>query len=49
MLVISHLILSLYDGLYGRLVFSSENAVAMTLAANQMIIAAFTRGSQPSV
>ncbi len=48
-LVISHLILSLYDGLYGRLVFSSENAVAMTLAANQMIIAAFTRGSQPSV
>lgn len=45
--VIAHLILALYDGLYGRLAFSSENAAAMTLAANQMIIAAFTEGSQP--
>lgn len=46
--VISHLILALYDGLYGRLVFSSESAAAMTLAANQMIIAAFTEGAQHS-
>lgn len=46
--VISRLILALYDGLYGRFVLSSENAAAMTLAANQMIIAAFTQGSQHS-
>lgn len=47
-LIIAHLILALYDGLYGRLVFSSENAAAMTLAANQMIIAAFTQWPQSS-
>jgi TetR/AcrR family transcriptional repressor of uid operon len=47
-LVISQLVLALYDGLYGRLVFSSENAAAMTMAANQMIISAFTQGSHAS-
>lgn len=46
--VISHLILALYDGLYGRLAFCSESAAAMTIAANQMIVAAFTEGAQPN-
>jgi len=37
------LILALYDGLYARLAFASEDAAALTRAADQMIIDAIVR------
>jgi hypothetical protein len=46
--VIAELILALYDGLYGRLAFSSADQAAMTRAASQVIIDAFANPPQPS-
>lgn len=40
--MVASLILALYDGLYGRLAFGSDDAETLTRSANKMLIAAFT-------